>query len=328
MQLKQVGRTIEQECGRIESLFLACSSYEFRCRGVTERLSESYRSEHVALFVSGEYKDKGQNPVNFRWLEERLARHSDESLTPFEFAIDNPASSLDQFHHQMLEWLRDGRFDRVTIDISTFPRQEMLVLLNYLDRSECCAEIRIFYSEPGEYSTEQKDGWLTSGVKSVVSVYGFPGVQSPGKDTLLIMFLGHESERAAVTHKRHQPKKTLVVAPDQNYRHRLDGIVRETHPLLFSLYDKIEVTESISARGVDEARQTVLQAWERYHNDYSLVIAPLGTKLQTIGIYQAVREKKDIQITYAVPVLYNFDAYSGGIGPIWELRLQRVGINQ
>jgi hypothetical protein len=225
-----------------------------------------------------------------------------------------------QFEGSYRELKATSLVSNVSVDVTTFPRQELLMLLRVLDSQSDLASTRLFYGEPLRYCTEDAGGWLTRGVKSVRPVPGFGGVQPPNKKkNLLIMFLGHEDERAAITWKRHQPRKTIAIVPDPNYRKEMNGIVERTHQPLFTKLSTTEFYPAVPARGIVESENAVLRIWEEHHESYYIVVAPLGTKLQTLGIYRAVRRRPDIQITYAIPSIYNYRNYSVGVNRIWEI---------
>ena len=305
--------------GAKDSLFIACPSYEERSVAVVKQLSANYVADRAVLFTSVEYCDKGKFPSHLQQITQALKTVCSAGLTTLKFYIDRPIESMVEFEKLFFQWHEASRILNVTVDVSTFPRQELIVLLRVLESLPDSPIIRLFYTEPGEYGTETAGGWLTRGVKSVRTIPGFGGIQQPGKKKLLVMFLGHEDERAAITWKRHQPETTITIFPDPNYRKELNGIVERTHQLLFTKLASAKIHPPVSARGIHEAQNAVLELWEEYRKTHFLVVAPLGTKLQTLGVYRAAKLKSDIQITYAVPSVYNFNAYSEGVGTMWEI---------
>ena len=302
-----------------ESLFVACASYEDRSLATIQNLSDDYRVAHATVFLSKEYEKKGKTPEHFKLIKERIQAACNDEPNVIRFGIAHTIQSMFEFQCLCQRWESSAQIQSITVDVSTFPREEMLLLLRVVDNLPNHPAIRLFYAEPQKYGTEEKEGWLTRGVKSVHSVPGLGGIQEPGKRKLLVIFLGHESERAAITWKRHQPSETIVIVPDPSYRSDLNGITEATHQLSFIRFWNASQSCRVPARGIMETEQAVLDIWKKYHDSYYLVVAPLGTKLQTLGIYRAARIKPDIQITYAAPVIYNFESYSKGIGPIWEI---------
>jgi hypothetical protein len=303
-----------------DSLFIACAGFEDRSTAVVQRLSQDYAVDRAVVFRSKEYAAKGRTEENYATLRNILGGASRLGQRSIEFHIDRPIAAMAEFQRLCAEWNDTQAIQSITIDISTFPRQEMLMTLRIVDSLPWQPDVRLLYAEPERYSSELPGGWLTRGVRSVRSVPGFGGIQPPRKRKLLVIFLGHEPERAAITWKRHQAKMSVAIKPGPSYREELNGITETTHSLLFTELGAANVLAPIPARGVREAEAAVLALWQRYHESYFLVVAPLGTKLQTLGIYRAARLKNDMQITYAVPSLYNFNNYSTGVGPLWKIK--------
>lgn len=319
MPLQELLGSIQPVASTGDSLFITCASYEDRSTATVERLATTYATDHAVVFFSTEYAEKGHTPSNRRRILDVLRTASRGEVHEIGFCMTQPIPAMVQFEELCIGHYESSGIRSISVDISAFPRQELLILLRVLDNLPRRPVIRLFYAEPTRYGSEGDDGWLTRGVKSVRTVPGFGGIQHPGKSNLLVMFLGHEDERAAITWKRHQPRKTIVFVPSPNYRDEMNGIVEQTHRLLFTKISDTDIRATLSARSIEETEQAILDVWEQYHDSHFIVVAPLSTKLQTLGIYRAVRSKPDIQISYAVPSIYNFMNYSEGVCRIWEM---------
>jgi hypothetical protein len=135
------------------------------------------------------------------------------------------------------------------------------------------------------------------------------------------MVLGHEGERAHITWRRHQAEHTLIVMQGEPYRPGLNAISRKVNSLLCAMANGPQIYhEDLPARSVDGACRILEDIYEAYGSDYYLVVAPLGTKLQTLGVYLFAESRPDVQVTYAVPVFYNWEHYSSGVERAWEIR--------
>jgi hypothetical protein len=69
------------------------------------------------------------------------------------------------------------------------------------------------------------------------------------------------------------------------------------HPFPFSCSDPYKVKEQILEQSKIEP-------------DTNVVVAPMNTKISTIGVGLAAIESKIIQLCYAPAIQYNFDNYS------------------
>jgi hypothetical protein len=180
--------------------------------------------------------------------------------------------------------------------------------------------LRILYAEPKGYSTEKKGGWLTKGVQSVEPMLGFGGIQDPILKKLLVILPGHEGERAYITWRRHQPDKTVLIPQGEPYHKGLNDIAERENSLLQTMLGDVCLYHyRAPAREVDGVYLELERIYSRYAHKYNLVVAPMGTKMQTLGVYLFAESRPDIQVTYAVPIEYNWKDYSSGIGKKWEI---------
>ncbi len=314
MSLREITDGIHCISGSKDSIFIVCASYEDRARAAVQMLDQ-YKVDHSVIFRSKEYATKGNTPANFDAIRTALQSVSFRAPQVVEFSIDRPIPSMFEFEHLCKIWQSSSPLENITVDITTFPRQELLLLLRVLASLPNRPTIRLISAEPEKYPTEAGE----NGVKSVRSVPGFGGVQPPGMGKLLIMLLGHEEERAAITWKRHNPKKTIVITSEPSFRNGLKGIVEKKNPLFFLDFGDTLIHKGVPARGINETATAILEYSKEYSESYFTVVAPYGTKLQALGVFKAARIQPKIQITYAVPSIYNYEAYSRGIGPTWEL---------
>lgn len=299
-----------------DDLFVTCAGAEDRTLAVVNRLHTTYRTQRAVVFACRDYREQGRSPE----FEEAITRKLDDccagNVDMLVFDLQNPIPSFSKL------WELISTIDgckSISVDITSFPRQEALMLLHVLDSLASSPRVRLFYSEPQQFGTEQEGGWLTRGVLDVSSVPGFGGVQRPGKREVLVLFLGLEDERAAIVRSRLQPAATVYIFPEPGFRKALDGASTRIHRLLLSDTEQQTVLSSIPANGISQARDSVLDLHEQLKADFDIVVAPLGTKMQTLGVYEAARQRIAIQVVHALPAVYNFQGYSAGIGHTWEI---------
>ncbi len=329
-KLVRVTEGIKPINGNGDSLFIACASYEERTIGAVRNLSGLYSVQRCLICRSIEYKEKGQSPVLFDEMTKRLSGCSGAQPREILFTLDDPIGFIRQIDHELVEHGASNSLVAVTVDITTFPRQELMILLRYLDSHPARGRIRLVYVEPTKYATEsgrEEARWLTRGVRSVHAVPGFCGIQYPQLSKLLIVILGHEGERTHITVRRHQPDQ-LVLLPqgEEQYHGGLSEIAGRENKNMISQFGAESLWESrLPARGVVETVEAIGNIFERYKHTHNVFIAPNGTKLQLIGTYLVARKLVELQVTYATPVVYNWQRYSTGIGPVWEMTLNRLG---
>ena len=306
--------------GSPEDLFICCASYEERSVGAVEIMEPEYQVSQSFVFVSKEYRLRGNTEIHLDRVGSALTKRSNHQPQVVEFAIDRPMQAVWDLDRMLTALSVDSRPTTCTIDISSFPRQELLVLLQFIQRRFPTTILRLVYCSPERYATEEEGGWLTRGVQALVSVPGFGGVQLPGRKKLLVLVLGHEGERAHITWRRHQPECAIAIRQGTPYKPGLDAISNELNSLLCATAKGLSVEpRQVAADSVDEVCGILADIYERYRGDYFMVVSPLGTKLQTLGVYRLAASRPDVQITYAVPVWYNWENYSTGVGRIWQV---------
>jgi len=313
--------------GSYDSLFICCSSYEERSALGTRKLSPQYRATHSIICRASEYKDKGKS---LEYYEEIMGHLTKVCLTPpqtYLFSIQDSISFVHALAKNVGELQDKNPLRAVTVDISTFPREELLLLLRYLDNNVGRGLIRLLYGEPAKYATEAKneeDRWLTRGVKSVHPVAGFGGFQLPGRPKILVVVLGHEGERTHICIRRHQPDEIILIPQGKEQHHAgLREISDQQNQEVISLYGEKHIWPAgLPSRGVIETEQAILEIFKKYRYSHNMFVAANGTKLQLIGVYVATRVFTEIQITYAAPAVYNWESYSSGTGFLWEIMLE------
>lgn len=324
---KPVEKPILPIDGSKDSLFVACASYEERSALSATRLSQEYRSERALIFASIEYRHVGNTPRYLNEITSIMKARCEEGPAHVPFHTHDAIECLRVFRDTLQGSRLKDSFRAVTFDITTFPREQLLVLLRFIDAHPQRGKIRLLYGEPKRYATEeqaQEDRWLTRGVRSVQSVPGFGGVQFPKLQKLLAVILGHEGERAHITVRRHQPDKLILIRQGRDQHHDgLREIAEQENEQIISIYGSESFWEAnLPSRGVIETEQIVDQIYNKYRYTHNVFIAANGTKLQLIGVYLACRRLQEIQITYAVPSIYNWKRYSTGTSRLSEMILE------
>lgn len=226
--------------------------------------------------------------------------------------IANPLSTADS----MQASIRDFQKSSVTyvIDITTFTHETLLIFLRLLQNQANASSTRVIavYNLASEYSlgSLMHEKWLTKGVKEVRSILGYPGAILPTRKIHLIVLAGLETERATKVIEMCEPTLLSVgwgephasvrdvdLATFQSFHRRLVDTYKEVSQFRFSCLDPFVTKESV------EERITASP-------DYNIVIAPLNTKVSTVGVALAAFENDRVQLCYAPVEQYNLDSYS------------------
>jgi hypothetical protein len=302
-------------------IFIGCASYEERCTDALLGAADDYHPKGVVLFYGSEFVDKGKCRLYLEKLRHKSETLTEEAASEIHFETASPSPCVASFKAEINRIMANFPGIKITLDVTTFPRQVMFPLLRQIRQLVPDQNLRILYSQPLHYSTEKSDGWLTRGVRSVVPILGFGGVQDPLLKKLLVMLPGHEGERAYITWRRHQPEKTVLLRQGTPYHEGLNDISERENELLRTISGDVCLYEPrLPAREVDGTYLELEKIYARYAHEYYFVVAPLGTKLQTLGFYLFADSRPDVQVTYAVPIQYNYEEYSSGPGRLWQIK--------
>lgn len=326
MRLDLVKNSLKATNGSADSLLITCASYEERSTLSSRLLSRKFHTETAVVFGATEFRDIGRTPQYFQTIIDAVRPHCRQEPEPILFKLSNPLDVVRKLQLFLKKLNTQQTFRYVTIDITTFPRQALLLLIHYVDKHPHRGVIRLLYGEPKRYATEarkKEDRWLTRGVTSVKSVPQFGGVQFPRRAKLLAVILGHEGERTHITVRRHQPDKLILIPQGHQQHHKgLREIAERENEQIISIYGQESFWKSgLPSRGVVEAERVIKKIYGQHRYTHNMFLAPNGTKLQLIGAYLACRRLPEIQITYAVPAIYNWQKYSTGITRLCQMIL-------
>lgn len=196
------------------------------------------------------------------------------------------------------------------IDISSFRREELLALLAILrslgiSRDTNCQLVYV----GAEHMAED---WLSRNVIGHRSVVGFPGVISPSRKTKLVVMVGFgEIDRARSIIENYEPSKVLLGM----------GRQEDSTNNKFYLRNKEFFTDLVRQFGeegqnfefsVSDPLQTAMDLGKAIdlNDGTNIIIAPLHSKLSTIGAGLFALRNPIVQICYAPVEEYNEETYS------------------
>lgn len=318
-KIHEVESISTQMPGRPDTLFLCASSFEDRCRTVPLHLpTNGYRSYYSVMFNYYQKVKENRHFFNRTKIYDALSSITiNKPVKPIDCDRLKPNDGVRKIFSFLKEHNIKPTETRITIDISTFTKQYILRLLYDIEeffQTKC--SIRILYTEPAVY-------WrgvfkrLSYGVEDVVIVPKFEGKTVPDGKTALIVFLGYESHRTLATIKKYEPDLTIAVIGDPPYYPGWDKYSISAHSNLLSKPDVRKY--KMSAKDPGAVKEELSKVWNELNKDYpNMYIAPVGTKLQTVGIYEFVRYHPTVKIVYPIPKGYLESYYTTGYGRTWE----------
>ena len=218
---------------------------------------------------------------------------------------------------------------RVAVDITAFTRESLLMLLQVLSRRKGDEdEVTFLYLRAREYDVggEEDAKWLSQGIAEVRSVVGYPGDLLPSRGTHLIVMGGFEHDRAVRLVSECEPAVVSLGVADpadpeardhqgvnERSMRRVRSLVGPVHEFRFSGYDAYRAAEDIKRQ------------MKEVGVDMNTIVAPMNTKISTVGAGMVGLEMPEVQLCYAQVDMYNYEAYSEAGDTVYVFRLGTFG---
>ena len=290
-------------------LFICSASFEDRCLTIAENL-DCDRIQRAIVVENRRFSDIVEQ--NLAKLKHKFSGRFHQVQVDSDDPVYTTRNIVSAIGKKTSDVAR-----RILIDITTFTHEALLILFYvcdlYLHRS---SKVDFVYASASEYSLgdDYDRKWLSKGTIEVRSVMGFPGYFAPSRGTHLIVLAGFEHYRtldliwdlepsvvsigygdsSEVSTKPHQQTNEDRVQKVQNI---LQNILGNVQSFIFSCYDPMSAELAI---------QDVVQKYPQCNT----VIAPMNTKISTLGAGRLALKRQSIQICYAQADIYNYRGYS------------------
>ncbi|MCC5968321.1 MAG: hypothetical protein JJU15_00035 [Pararhodobacter sp.] len=278
--------------------FLGRSSFEDRCVSAHNELSScNFVYKHF-------FKSRSEAKIATR-IREKL--NLDESQTS-EIDTSDPLQALRAIALQFSEIANLPEETSLVIDITTFRREELLILLKEMKR----LPVSLLEEASFVYSVAAKMGdWLSNNVRQIRPVIGYPGDMMSRRSTHLVILAGIEHHRAVAAIDAYEPSNiSLGMVPlDESVSSEIYERNLELRDYIVRHFDNVTTEFDFSAKNPQAVISTLrrIVASRPAHNT---IIAPLNTKLSTLacGVYGL--ENPAVQLCYAEVEVYNAGEYS------------------
>jgi len=288
-------------------LVICCASFEKRCESLIYYLNREINcSNFLIVYNSNEYKEINDKAkfLNSIVLNSEL----------IELDSDNPLSNALIFKMILNRVIYEKNINNIFLDITTFTHESLLIIFKLLyERKTSYTNLWLGYVGAKEYSTNVPnvdEKWLTSGISSIRSIIGFPGVISPARKSHLIVLFGFELERAELLITDLQFDRISLGFGDKELSIRNEH-QELNHKRYLKLIEKFPNAEQFCFNLVDieSAKKDIENQISKYPED-NIVIAPLNNKISTLGAGLVAINNPRIQLIYAKPIIYNIEGYS------------------
>ncbi len=254
---------------------------------------------------------------------------------PLDYDRFNP----DGFGDTLKDWLKETGRQRVLVDISTMSRLAVMVVLDVCRELE--KDVTIFYAEAAEYGPSQEEYerakagvyprpsiQVYSGVGGVVRSRRLSSVALQGEPIAVIAFMSMNEVLTQALINCISPSRLFLVngrPPLHFWREQAtawihDELRREwperDNPCA-ATKEGLALPERVtSTLDYTETVSVLLDLYWTSAAEYRVVLAPTGSKMQSVGCFIAKGIHTDIHVEYPTPESF-LPTYSKGIGGRW-----------
>ncbi|MBN1969713.1 MAG: hypothetical protein JW870_10125 [Candidatus Delongbacteria bacterium] len=295
--------------------FICSSSFEERCLSFSTVVPKDLIDNVIICHFEN----------NYEISEERLNQLTDL------FHEKNPIVEILKKHQPIHNfdafWKRIDSFKKnsnVAIDITTFTRENLLMILRIAFLMKGSFHFSFFYTSSEHYSSNDSttDIWLSKGVKDIRSVFSFPGDFSPLKKIALIILTGFEAERAQTLIDIYEPSKLIL-----GKANKLNSINPELARINEANFENLKmmnpdaVSFEFSCIILEETIKILKEQILWFNEEYNIVIAPMNNKLSSLAVGLVALEDSSVQICYASTNQYNIKAYSSSSNYVYRIEM-------
>jgi hypothetical protein len=299
-----------------DDILICCASPEERCKGVVQRLAPDYRSRIVLFLRYTNHKSK-KRERNIQEMKDRLK--SVGEIHEIAIDEDKPIPILREIIDDIMKQNKNNEKPRITMDISTMIKWHLLILLKGLDLTKKGGTLRFLYTEPKDYITDLFQP-LSFGIHSIFPIPTYSGNFDFSKNSLLVLILGYEGNRAMALYEEMDPTDCLLLIAKPSYHKEWEGRTEKMNKEIINTVGALKIRYIHSRNPVKVSEQLHKLLSSPVYQQYNHIISPLGTKPQTLGLhlYLSANPPNTVLI-YGSPARHNELFYSKGIGRSWVL---------
>lgn len=282
------------------------------------------------------YKDWGRDNKVDRLLESYATGGVGASATR---SLDYDRYDPDSFGNALKDWLKGVGYQRVLLDISTMSRLAIMVALDVCREME--KSVTVFYAEADKYGPSEEEYLrakagvyprpsiqVYSGVGGVVRSRRLSSVALQGEPTALIAFMSMNELLTQALINCISPSRLFLIngrPPLHSWRERATAWIHEElrrewperdNPCVLTEDGFALPQRATSTLDYTETVSVLLDLYWSNAAEYRVVLAPTGSKMQTVGCYVAKGIHTDIHVEYPTPESF-LPTYSTGIGNCW-----------
>jgi|GEM_PF-659772 len=250
----------------------------------------------------------------------------------------------DDFGDALSSRLLDLRAESVLLDASSMSKMALLLTLEVC--SELNVDLSIFYAEARSYGPSkrayiesrakgelhQPSIQVYSGIGEVVRSARLSSVAMQGEPVAAVMFMSFNELLTQALLNCVYPSRLFLIngrPPEHTWREEATAWIHERLRAEWSETDNPVDHMGLPCRSTstllyEETVSALLSLYWRLSTDYRIILAPTGSKMQTLGLFISRALHPDIHVEYPTPKGY-LKLYTSGVGRKWSIRYGRLG---
>lgn len=300
---------LADKIGSSESFLICRASFETRAVEISKQLAKGSVKRKLLFYSANE--------------SELAKTHRDQMASDANDVVslptENPLSTDAVIKTSVTEFLKMRKDETLVVDVTCFRREELLFLIKHLAASTSISPDEVVFTY---VAAEGMGNWLSKNPRSTRSVVGYPGLMDPLKPTHLIVLLGFEDHRVKEIINSYEPKNISlgISTPEGAITKELHARNLATRHHLVTHFDNISREFDFSATDPGNV-MTVLKELVENRLDHNSIIAPLHTKLSTLGVGMFAINNPEVQVCYTEVEKYNTAAFSQSSQKVYLGRL-------
>jgi hypothetical protein len=258
----------------------------------------------------------------------------DQDIIPYHRF--NPAT----YEADLSTAIRRTHTTAVMLDISSMSK--LAIILSLKVCADLSLPVTIYYTEALRYAPSLDDFTsardrneihrpslqIYNGIHGVVRTPSLSSVAMQGQPTAAIVFMSFNDALTQVLLNTIYPSRLFLInsrPPVMTWREEATAWIHdevrkewpEDNPVHATTRELLRVVSTLDYM---ETIQMLVDMFWQLSPEYRLVLAPAGSKMQTVGCFLVKRLHPDVHIEYPSPEGFSPE-YSDGVGPTWSLNL-------
>ncbi|WP_428325404.1 hypothetical protein [Nitrosopumilus sp.] len=301
--------------------FICAAGFEDRTLGCIENIKDFSPKNSIIFEYRQTAVETPPSLKNEKIVEEKLSNLG--GIEVVELDPSHPTPTVCNVLRGIFDQNPDAK---ISIDISTMSRYLLLILLRGLHENNLLKNSQFFYTEPKSYNIS-KNRPLSLGTREIEIIPTFGGYHHPRHKSLLVMFLGYEGDRSFTLWEKIEPHKCVLLIPSPSYNPEWEGVTENINrPLINAVGENF--VEKIHSTNPIEVHNSLKKIISKHNpnNDLNVLIAPLGTKPQSVGAFlYCLSSDFHPTVIYSWPKKHT--EYSDGIGKTYEIEMPKFEEN-